>query len=81
MEVLIAKLFKGDIMELEKKLKEIEEIVSKLENPDLNMDEGVILYEKGAQIIKDCYEVLNATKGKVNVIKKELESYKEEALD
>lgn len=68
-------------MELENNLKEIDEILVKLENPNLTMDEGVKLYERGAMLAKECYAELNAVKGKITVIKKELESYREEALD
>lgn len=68
-------------MELENKLKEIEDIVKSLENPDISMDEGVKLYEKGVSLAKECFVSLNNVKGKINVIKKELDSFKEESLD
>ena len=68
-------------MEFENKLKEIENIVNKLENPDLSMDDGVKLYEQGTHLAKECLAELNNVKGKINVIKKELDAYKEEALD
>lgn len=68
-------------MELENKLKQIEEIVEKLDNPDISMDEGVKLYEQGVGLAKECLTELNGVKGKINVIKKELDSFKEEALD
>ncbi|MGN0960872.1 MAG: exodeoxyribonuclease VII small subunit [Christensenellales bacterium] len=68
-------------MDLEKKLKEIEEITNKLENPDLSMNEGVKLYEDGVVLAKECMSELNTFKGKINVIKKELDAYNEEALD
>ncbi|MBQ7352078.1 MAG: exodeoxyribonuclease VII small subunit [Clostridia bacterium] len=68
-------------MSLEEKLKEIDEICIKLENADLGLDEGVALYEKGTKIAKECLKELNEVKGKVNVIKKEIDSYKEEDFD
>ena len=68
-------------MELENKLKEIEEITVKLEDPNLSLDEGVKLYEQGTFLAKDCLTELNAVKGKINVIKKELDAFREEALD
>ena len=68
-------------MSLEDKLKEIELITSKLENPDLGMDEGIKLYEQGVVLAKDCLTELNEVKGKISIIKKELDVYKEEPLD
>ena len=68
-------------MELEKNLKKIEEIVVNLENPNLSIDEGVKMYEEGVAIAKKALEELNAVKGKITIIKKELEAYKEESLD
>ena len=68
-------------MSLEEKLKEIELITSKLENPDLGMDEGIKLYEQGVVLAKDCLAELNEVKGKISIIKKELDVYKEEPLD
>lgn len=68
-------------MELEKKLKEIEGITVKLEDPGISLDEGVKLYEQGTILAKECLAELNSAKGKINVIKKELDAYKEEALD
>lgn len=68
-------------MDLEKKLKEIEDIASKLESPDLGLDEGIKLYENGIKVAKDALAELDSVKGRVNIIKKELDAYKEEALD
>ena len=68
-------------MELENKIKELECIVNKLENPDLGMDEGVALYEQGINIAKECYKSLTDVKGKINIIKQDLETYKEESFD
>ena len=41
-------------MEFEKKIKELQDITKALENPDIMMDEGVELYEKGV-ITEDEY--------------------------
>ena len=68
-------------MNLEESLKDIEKIAEKLENPDLGMDEGLKLYEQGVELVKDCLSQLNEVKGKINIIKKDLDAYKEEPLD
>jgi exodeoxyribonuclease VII small subunit len=59
-------------MSFEKKVKELEEIVKKLEAPEMGIDEGVKLFDSGVKLAKDCYEELNAKKGQINIIKKEL---------
>lgn len=68
-------------MDFEKKINELQEITKTLENPDLKLDEGVALYEKGVAVAKDCYAMLNEVKGKVNIIKKDLETFREESFE
>ena len=68
-------------MKLDDNLKKIEEIVVSMENPNISINEGIKLFEEGATIAKECLSELNDIKGKVNVIKKDLETYKEENLD
>ena len=59
-------------MSFEAKTKELEVIVKKLETPEMGLDEGAKLFAKGVEISKECYEILNANKGKIVEIKKEL---------
>ena len=68
-------------MKLEEKITRMEEISSILENPNLNIDEGVKLYEEGVSLAKECLAQLQEVKGKVNIIKKDLEVYKEESME
>ena len=68
-------------MKLDENLKKIEEIVSTMENPDLSINEGVKLYEQGVKLAKECLSELNDVKGKINVIRKDLDAYREENLD
>ena len=68
-------------MKLDENLKKIEDIVSSMEDPNLNINEGVKLYEQGVTLAKECLSELNDIKGKVNVIKKDLDAYREENLD
>ena len=68
-------------MNLDDGLKKVTEIASKLENPDLTIEEGLKLYEEGVIIAKDCLKQIEGVKGKINVIRKELDAYREEALD
>lgn len=68
-------------MKLEEKIVRMEEISSLLENPNLNIDEGVKLYDEGVVLAKDCLAQLQEVKGKINIIKKDLEVYKEETME
>jgi exodeoxyribonuclease VII small subunit len=65
-------------MKIDEKLEALKAIVLKLENDNLSFDEGLELYEKGAELVKDCFSALNEVKGKVTKIKQEIENYKEE---
>lgn len=53
----------------EQNLKRIEEIVKKLENDDIGIDEGLKLFEEGNQLIKQAGKTLENAKGKLSVIK------------
>ena len=68
-------------MKLDENLKKIEDIVTSMENPELSIGEGVKLYEQGVELAKECLGELNAVKGKVTAIKKDLDAYIEENLD
>lgn len=43
----------------EKKQKELEEIVQKLETGNVPLEEMVALYEKGAALYRECVEILD----------------------
>jgi len=68
-------------MSFEDKIKELQAITTKMEDSNISMSDGVALYEKGVLLAKECYEELNSVKGKINVIKQDLEKYREESLD
>ncbi|MBQ3214372.1 MAG: exodeoxyribonuclease VII small subunit [Clostridia bacterium] len=51
----------------------LQEIIKKLENNDVSVEEGTKLYEEGVEIAKKCYETLKTNKGKVIILKEELE--------
>lgn len=59
-------------MLFEEKISKLEQIVKQLESPEMGIDEGVKLFDEGVKLSKDCYEILHATKGQINIIKKEL---------
>ena len=41
-------------------LKELEEVVTKLENKDINLEDAVEEYKNGIKLAKDCYEILES---------------------
>jgi len=51
----------------------LQEIVKKLEKNDVSVEEGTKLYEEGVEIAKKCYAILNEGKGKVTILKNELD--------
>lgn len=52
----------------------LNEIVKKLENNSISLEEAFTLYEEGVNISKDLYKKLNDIKGKVTILDSELNS-------
>lgn len=48
-------------LSFEECLKQLEEIVSKLENKDISLSDAVTNYQKGLELSKRCYEIFNKT--------------------
>lgn len=67
-------------MTLDEKINRLKEIVDKLENSEVTLDKGIELFEEGTSLAKECYTALNETKGKISVIKKDLDTFKEEKM-
>ena len=61
-------------MTFEECLKQLEEIVAKLESKDISLDDAVKYYQKGLELSKRCYEIFNQTQ---EVIVKKVEQGKE----
>lgn len=68
-------------MEFEKLLKELEDIVAKLDNPQTTLDEGIALFDRGIAVSKQCVQALTESKGKVALLKKELDAITVEDFD
>lgn len=60
-------------MNFEALLKELEGIVVKLENQNTTLDEGIELFNKGITLSKECMKILNESKGKITLLKSELD--------
>ena len=63
-------------MTYEEAFAKLEEIVAKLSNKDLGLEEATKLFEEALPLTKLCYEKLKTTEGKLLVYKQELESLK-----
>ncbi len=68
-------------MDFDSKLNELQKIAIQMDNENLSINDGIELYKQGVELAKQCYEELNNIKGKVTVIKQDLDKYKEELLD
>ena len=68
-------------MDFENTLNELEEIVAKLDNPSVTLDEGIALFNRGIECSKQCLAALKESKGRVALLKKELDTVTVQAFD
>lgn len=68
-------------MGLEDNLKKIKEIAEKLESGKVGLDDSVKLFEEGAELVKKCLSDLNKIKGKISVVKKDIDKFVEEEME
>ncbi|MDO4814765.1 MAG: exodeoxyribonuclease VII small subunit [Gemella sp.] len=57
----------------ESQLHALEEVVAKLENNELSLDEALEEYKKGISLIKDCNKILESAKEQVAGLTKEVD--------
>ncbi len=55
----------------EQAIKELENIVSKLENSEVSLEESISLFEKGTELVKICNGKLNTAEQKFTQLLKE----------
>ena len=48
-------------LSFEECLKQLEEVVAKLESKDISLDDAVSYYQKGLELSKRCYEIFEKT--------------------
>ena len=70
----------GFKMSIDEKMKKLQEIADKLDKNEVTFEESLKLFEEGNQILKDLYLELNNAKGKVTILKQELDKFKEEEI-
>jgi len=68
-------------MKLEEGFGKLDEIAKKLESGELSLDESIALFDKSVEITKECLAILEEGRGKLVVIKKELDKLVEEEFD
>ena len=64
-------------MNSDEKIKNLKDITEKIEDENISLDESLKLFNDGVELVKDCYKSLNEAKGKVTILKKEVEELKE----
>lgn len=67
-------------MEFEQLLKQLEQTISKLDDPQTTLDDGIRLFDDGIRIGKECLTALNEAKGKIVLLKKEMDRVTETDL-
>lgn len=70
-----------DNLTFEQAEKKLQEIALKLEDEKLPFSEAQKLYEEGSELVKFCLSSLDETKGKLTIIKKELDQFIEEKFE
>ena len=65
----------------ESSLEKLEEIVGKLEEPDLPLDKSLKLFEEGIKQARFCESRLSEAEGKVEKLIQDNEAFKKEPLD
>jgi exodeoxyribonuclease VII small subunit len=72
-KIEMAKKLKTELPDnLEAALKQLEEVVEKLEEPDLSLEDSIELFEFGTQLSEVCYSRLKEAEKKVEVLVKKV---------
>lgn len=61
----------ADKINFEQSLKELEEIIQQLENPQSGLEGSLSAFEKGVGIVKSCQKALDQAKNRVEVLLEE----------
>ena len=68
-------------MNFEESVKRLEEIVRALESGEVKLDEVNSMFCEGAEITKNCYKMIGESKGKITVLREELDKLVEKPFD
>jgi exodeoxyribonuclease VII small subunit len=56
--------------DFEKSLARLEEVVKRLESPELSLDEAMRLFEEGVKLSRECQKQLEEAEGRVEILLK-----------
>ena len=56
--------------DFEKSLARLEEVVRRLESPQLSLDEAMKLFEEGVELSRECQKQLEEAEGRVEILRK-----------
>ena len=65
----------------EEKIKELEKIITELENGNLNLDDSVLKFEEGMKISKQCSKMLENAEKKITILLNDNGELKEEKFE
>ncbi len=65
-------------MNFEEKCDRLQEIVKSLEKGDVGLKDATKLFEEGVKIAKECQKELDESRGKLTILKNELDSFADE---
>lgn len=58
-------------MNIEESFKEIEDIIEKLENKEISLEEAFVYYEKGVALIKECNQSIDKVQKQIIKLQEE----------
>ncbi len=68
-------------MDFEKSLKQLEELVDKLEKGGLSLEESLKCFEQGVKLTRQCRQALQQAEQKISVLSKENGDWTEKSFD
>lgn len=68
-------------MDFEKKLAELEALVTRLENGDLSLEESLQAYESGIRLTRECQKMLDQAQLRIETATSELSAPQTESRD
>lgn len=68
-------------MEFDDKMKQLNDICGKIQDSSCTVADSIKMYEQASNIALECLKYLDETRGKITIIKKQLDNYKEENFD
>ncbi len=68
-------------IDFEKTLEKLEQVIAKLEEGELPLEESVKQFERGTALLRDCQAALSAAEQKVKILVKKSHGFETEAFE